>query len=189
MVQDAASAVLDSASAVRIVRLDRETAEAHLDGLVELLRDSVAGGASVGYVAVPDKVEAEAFWHGVLAAMPSGAAELFVALRGGQAVGTVQLQPSPKANQRHRGDIAKLLVHSGTRRLGIGKALMETAEARAAERGLTLLTLDTCEGGVAERLYAERGWVRVGAIPDFAVHTDGQLGATVIYYKSLGTGE
>ena len=36
------------------------------DGLIELLRDSVEGGASVGFLAPLKRELAEAFWHDML---------------------------------------------------------------------------------------------------------------------------
>jgi hypothetical protein len=40
-------------------------------------------------------------------------------------------------------------------------------------------------GGVAERLYARLGWVRVGSIPNYALMPDGEPCATTVFYKAL----
>ena len=87
--------------------------------------------------------------------------------------------------QPHRGEITKLLVAPSARRHGIGRALMETAQTRAAELGKTLLLLDTETGGLAEQLYLSLGWQEVGVVPGFALTPQGQLCATTFLYKQL----
>src|SRR5436305_748002 len=76
------------------------------------------------------------------------------------------------ANQPHRAEVAKLLVHRRARRRGIGRALMIALEAEAARAQRPLLTLDTRRGDAAEQLYHALGWTRAGAIPDYALTTD-----------------
>jgi hypothetical protein len=62
---------------------------------------------------------------------------------------------------------------------------MAAAEDMARECGKTLLVLDTYTGSDAERLYARLGWVRVGVIPDYALHSHGELLGTTVFYKAL----
>lgn len=57
-------------------------------------------------------------------------------------LGTVQLVLAQPENQPHRADIAKLLVHRRGRRLGVGHALMEAAQAMAIAEGKGLLVLE-----------------------------------------------
>src|SRR2546423_15433241 len=66
----------------------------------------------------------------------------------------------PAANQPHRAEVAKLLVHRRARRRGIGRALMIALEAEAARAQRPLLTLDTRRGDAAEQLYHALGWTR-----------------------------
>jgi GNAT superfamily N-acetyltransferase len=87
-------------------------------------------------------------------------------------------------NQRHRGDLAKMLVHAQVRRRGLGARLLRAAEAAALAAGKTLLVLDTASDE-AERLYARAGWTRVGVVPDFALWPDGRLCDTTFYFKRL----
>jgi hypothetical protein len=56
----------------------------------------------------------------------------------------------------------------------------------ARECGKTLLVLDTANE-VAERLYERLGWLRVGAIPGFALLPHGGLCGTTVYYRNLRT--
>ncbi len=105
----------------------------------------------------------------------------------GRLAGTVQLVFATPPNQRHRADVAKLLVHRRARRLGLGRALMIALEDAAREAGRTLLTLDTAVGDSGEALYRALGWRFAGTIPRFARVADGDFVATAFYWKDLGT--
>ncbi|QRK06172.1 GNAT family N-acetyltransferase [Archangium violaceum] len=166
--------------------LDATEAASYLDDLVELLRDSVDGGASVGFLPPLDAAEARAYWKGVVAELASPELSLALAWEDGRVAGTAQLVEASKANARHRAEVSKVLVHSAFRRRGIGAALMQALEERARERGRTTLVLDTLEGAPSERLYQSLGWIRTGVIPQYARVADGTLRATVVYYKLLG---
>jgi GNAT superfamily N-acetyltransferase len=149
-------------ASLTIRRLGADEARAAASALGEVLLDCVRGGASVSFMADMTRDEAEAFWLGVAEVIPAG-----------------------PPNQPHRADIAKMLVHRRARRRGVGEALMRAAEDAARAMGKTLLTLDTVTGGVAERLYARLGWVRVGSIPNYALMPDGEPCATTVFYKAL----
>ncbi len=152
--------------------------------LCELLQDSVAGGASVGFLADLPASEAATYWAQVLRALGAGLC-LWVAEDNGRIVGSVQLAPCTKANGRHRADVQKLLVLRSHRGQGIASRLMEAAEAGAIARGRHLLVLDTLQGSAAESIYSHLGWTRGGMIPQYAAHPDGELAATVYFYKLL----
>jgi acetyltransferase len=156
------------------------------DGLIELLRDSVEGGASVGFLSPPKRELAEAFWHDMLREAASPYRVILIATtEDGEVAGSVQLALGQKENGRHRAEVQKLLVHSRFRHQGLGRRLMEAIEKEAQQCGITLLVLDTIEGELAERLYLKLGYVRVGEIPNYASFPDGRLWATVIFYKEL----
>jgi acetyltransferase len=155
-------------------------------GLIELLRDSVEGGASVGFLTPLKRELAEAFWHDMLREAQSLYRVILVATtEDGSVAGSVQLSLSPKENGRHRAEVQKLLVHSRFRNQGLGRRLMKAIEPEARQRGITLLVLDTIAGELAEQLYLKLGYVRVGEIPNYASFPDGRLWATVIFYKQL----
>ena len=150
-----------------------------------LLLDSVAHGASIGFLDPFGPADADAYWDGVDAAVRSGGRVLLVAADAhGSVVGTAQLDVDTSPNQAHRATVSKVLVHSAARGRGIGAALMAALDRAAADAGRWLLTLDTATAA-AERLYARTGWARAGAIPDYARDPDGTLTPTVLYYKSL----
>ncbi len=156
--------------------------------LTDLLVDCVNGGASVSFLAPLARDTADRFWHGVIEAVASGDRLLLVAEEPGtdQVIGTAEIIVTQPENQPHRGDLAKLLVHSKARRRGVGEALLRAVETTAWDAGKTLLVLDTEAGSNAERLYDRLGWVRVGDIPDLALTPDGHLAAAAIFYKRLG---
>jgi GNAT superfamily N-acetyltransferase len=158
-----------------------------LDDFANTLRDAVAGGASVSFIEVPTSEEARAFWTSVAQMVAAGACLVIGAFDEGRLLGTVQLHPSDKPNQPHRGDVAKLLVLRNARRRGVATALMQGIERIAKERGIILLTLDTWTGQEAERLYLALGWTRVGVIPGYAIGTDRQPVDTTIFYKTLAS--
>ncbi len=152
--------------------------------LCELLQDSVAGGASVGFLADLPTSDAATYWTQVLGEI-GAALCLWIAEDSGRIVGSVQLAPCTKANGRHRADVQKLLVLRSHRGEGIASRLMDAAEAEAVVRGRHLLVLDTLQGSAAESIYSHLGWTRGGVIPQYAAHPDGQLAATVYFYKLL----
>lgn len=155
-----------------------------IPALCEILIDCVEGGASVGFMTpmTPDK--AQAFWRNVVQGVAIGQRALLVAEIDGQALGTVQVILGQPENQPHRGDLSKLLVHRRARKTGLGAALMRAADQAARDAGKTLLVLDTASSD-AERLYEREGWVRVGAVPGYALLPDGAPCDTHIFFKPI----
>ena len=174
---------------MEIVRLHASEVSAAVPEFADLLVEVVEDGASVGFVLPFSRAEAEAWWSAVVPDVAAGRVLVWVAREDGAVVGAVQLKLSPMPNQRHRADVAKLLVRPAWRRRGIARALMDSLEAQAAELGRSLLVLDTMRGSAAEQLYRSMGWVEVGPIPDYAAWPDGSLGPTVVYYKRLSNPE
>ena len=170
--------------AIRIVSLT-SIGEREIRGLGAVLCDCVEGGASVSFMAPLTRERAEAFWAEAAQRLTRGALLLLSAEDpAGRIVGTVQIVLDQPENQRHRADLAKMLVHRSARRSGVGAALLAAAERAASEAGRTLLVLDTASADAA-RLYARHGWQRCGEIPQFALWPDGRPCATTIFYKLL----
>jgi ribosomal protein S18 acetylase RimI-like enzyme len=159
--------------------------EPHLAALAAILADAVAGGASVSFMAPFGEADARAFWQRLVPLVASGETLLLGGFVDGRLLGTVQLALATPPNQPHRGEIRKLLVHRAARRRGLASALMRAAEAEAARRCRTLLTLDTVAGSPAERLYVALGYAVVGVIPDYALWPDGPFCDAAILYKRL----
>ncbi len=169
-----------------IERVEAADGEGVMADLIEIVRDSVASGASVGFLPPLAEAEARAYWQGVLADVTEGKRVLLAARQAGRLVGTVQIELPSKPNARHRAEVQKLLVHTAARRQGLGRALLAAIEAEALALGRTLLVLDTREGDSGEPLYQSHGYTRAGSIPHYARNGEGGFDATVIYYRWLG---
>jgi GNAT superfamily N-acetyltransferase len=157
------------------------------ESLADILIDCIDGGATVTFLAPMPRPKALAFWRPVIDSAARRERILLVAEDdSGTVQGTVQVALTMPENQRHRGEIVKLLVHRRARGAGLGAALMGAAEQAARTAGRTLLVLDTATGGDAERLYTRLGWERLGIIPDYALFPDGATyGAATFFYKKL----
>lgn len=175
------------ASSGATVRRLHGIGDVDLQALVELLIDSVDGGASVSFMHPLSTARAEAFWRGVAAGVAAGERVLLVAEDATGIVGTVQLVLAQPENQPHRADLAKMLVHRRARRQGLGEKLMAGAEAVARENGKSLLVLDTASAD-AERLYARLGWQSCGVIPGYALLPHGGFCDTRYFYRVLDAG-
>ena len=130
--------------------------------------------------------EAGAFFASIEPDVESGRRVLIAAFLGEDLVGTVQITAAWPPNQPHRAYVAKLLVRRSVRNRGIGRLLMERAEAEAQRQGWTLLVLDTVTGDPAERLYERMGWTKVGVIPNYALYPDGRPCDTTVFWKTPG---
>ncbi|MFV0132539.1 GNAT family N-acetyltransferase [Streptomyces sp. HMX87] len=166
-------------------RLDADRLTRITEELADLLTDTVAGGASVGFLAPLDRAAAVAWWRGRAAAVAAGQLAVWVARDGERITGTVSLALPDKPNGRHRAELVKLMVRRDARGRGVGRRLLTAAEEAAAAAGLTLLHLDTETGSPAEHLYRTAGWTRAGEIPDYAADPQGLLRPTTLYFKRL----
>lgn len=173
--------------AVLIRSIDPAEARARLDELADILHACVHAGGSVGFILPYSIAEARAFWERkVLPALDAGGQTLFVAERAGRLVGTVILDHDGMPNQRHKGDVRKMLVHPDHRRVGLARRLMDALFTEARKRALTMLTLDTRTGDPAERLYQSLGFETTGTIPDFCRDNfSDRLDPTTIMWKRL----
>lgn len=153
--------------------------------LITLLQDSVASGASVGFLPPLQEEQGLEYWQGIEADLANGVRKLWVAFDQHHLVGALQLSLSTKANGGHRAEVEKLMVHSEARGKGVGRALMLAMEQGARDAQRTLLVLDSRVGDVASNLYRQLGYLEAGQIPNFAKSADGTLAATQFFYKQL----
>lgn len=151
-------------------------------GLADVLVDSVAGGACVGFLDPLSHEHARAWWHDALREPNS---KTWIAHHDGWIVGTVRLLLATAPNGRHRAEVTKLLVHSAVRGRGYARALMEAVEDGARRLGRKLLVLDAQSGSLAEQLYEKWGWRPVGVVEDYALTPDGRLASTTFMTKRL----
>ncbi|RVU39682.1 GNAT family N-acetyltransferase [Hwanghaeella grinnelliae] len=163
--------------------IDRELSE-----FGALLHAVVHDGASIGFVLPFSETDARQFWtERVRPDLAGGTRDLFVAWTGNRIAGSVQLFHGTPANQPHRADVNKLMVHPSYRRRGIAKTLMTALERKAKAMGRSLITLDTRTGDTAEPLYTALGYRTVGVIPNFCRDTvdANRLDPTTIMYKEI----
>ena len=158
-----------------------------IGALAAVTKDCVDQGASIGFMQPFTHERAAAFWRRIAGDVAAGKRALLVAEDDRGVCGTVQLIFDLPDNQPHRADLAKMQVHSRARRRGLGEALLGAAETTARESGKTLLVLDAVTDGDAARLYARRGWVRVGDIPNYALFPGGGYCSTTYFYKDLSS--
>ncbi|WP_449062008.1 GNAT family N-acetyltransferase [Planomonospora algeriensis] len=169
-----------------ITRLSAEEFRDSVRELAGLLADTVADGASLGFLAPLGRDEAEAWWRARQPAVADGGLAVWVSRGSAGVDGTVSLAFEGKANGRHRAEVVKLMVHRRARGRGLGRGLLAAAERAAVEAGATLLLLDTETGSEADHLYRAAGWTRYGVVPDYAADPAGSLRDCSFYYKRLG---
>jgi GNAT superfamily N-acetyltransferase len=163
--------------------------EQDVEMLGDVLHAVVHGGAGVSFFVPFSLDEARAFWRDkVLPGVHAGTRRVVVARWNARIVGTVQLDLAVPPNQRHRAEVAKLLVHPSARRRGVARSLMMALEDIALSEGKTLLTLDTVTGSNAEPLYRSLGYTAVGIIPRYArASLTPDMESTTIMYKELAS--
>ncbi|SDX88587.1 Ribosomal protein S18 acetylase RimI [Ruegeria halocynthiae] len=171
-----------------ITRLSKISFDDALEDLTDILHSCVHTGASIGFILPYSRDDARTYWRDrVRPAVHAEALDLFVAYGEGRIQGTVQLIPAAMANQPHRADVAKLLVHPNARRRGLARALMATLEARAVELERTLLVLDTRSSDPSRILYQSLGFRIAGEIPGYCRNPfEDRLEPTTYMYKPLG---
>jgi ribosomal protein S18 acetylase RimI-like enzyme len=153
--------------------------------LSDILIEAVANGGSVGFMHPLAPEAAHAFWQRSLSAADRGERIVLGAFDREKLIGTVTLLLDLPPNQPHRAEIAKMMTRVSYRGRGVATALMRAAERMAAERGRTLLVLDTAVDDGASRLYEALGFNLTGVIPDHALKPFGGLTGTMIYWKRI----
>lgn len=153
--------------------------------LVDLAVDAVSNGAQLGWQNPLESDIARKYWEQCAATVSPPDHLLFVARQDTQVIGTVQLERGYFPTSRHRGEVAKLIVHSAHRGKGVGSALMDVLERRARVIGIELLVLDTRPGEVVELLYRSRGYIGTGLIPGWMKSAGEVYRDIIFYYKQL----
>ena len=93
-------------------------------------------------------------------------ASALVALEDGRVIGYVGMMCV-----LDEGQIINVAVHPDARRRGVGRALMQAAEAYAKERGIVFLSLEVRESNIAARsMYSSLGWIEQGTRKGFYSH-------------------
>jgi GNAT superfamily N-acetyltransferase len=163
----------DAAMSLSIRFLSRDELDDDLGAFIELLRDAVDSGASLGFLAPMPHATARAYWLSIRDEIASGARLLLAAYANGRLVGTGQLFLPVLPSAYHRAEVQKLLVHSSARRLGLGRRLLLALHDAALAQGRSLIVLGTRSGEPPEAFYQRVGYRVAGVIPR---HTAGAGG-------------
>ena len=156
-----------------------------LPALVDLLRESVNGGASLGFLPPLTHGECRRYWQSLRAELRGGSRLLFAAYGSDRLVGSGQLALPSWPNARHRAELNKLVVAAALRGHGIGRRLVQAMHDTAWQRGRTLLLLNARRGDPAETFYKRLGYREVGVIPGYSVGSAGEAYDNVAMYRLL----
>jgi GNAT superfamily N-acetyltransferase len=171
-----------------VEELDAAAAASAERAFADLLVTCVNDGAGLSFQAPLAPEVARSYWHARARAVTTGGRAFLAGWADGVMAGCVMLDFDTPADQRHRAEVKKLLVHPAARRRGLARALLHGAEQEAARAGRTLLTLDARAGSAADSLYRREGWIEAGRIPEATQDADGTFSDTLIFYKRLSPG-
>lgn len=115
-----------------------------------------------------------------LADVFGGSCRGLIAEEDGRAVGFVVY--AVRGTFVHSGYVRTVAVVPGAQRRGVGRRLMDAAEAAIFEQGPNVFLLVAAENAGAQRFYEGRGYRRIGEIADYV-----RGGITeIVYRKTLG---
>ncbi len=156
-----------------------------LPALVELLRESVNGGASLGFLPPLTLHEARRYWLSLGPELRGGSRLLFAAYVANRLAGSGQLALPSWPTAHHRAELNKVMVAAGLRGHGIGRTLLHAIHDRARQQGRSLLVLNARRGDPAETFYKRLGYREAGVIPGYLIGAAGQTCDNVAMYRSL----
>lgn len=155
-----------------------------LHDLCDAAEAAIEAGGGFGWLRVPPREVMEAYWRGVLL-VPER--ELLVARLDGVIGGSAQLWRPTRNNEAaaHRGTLTTFFLAPWARGFGLAARLVTGLQARAVERGLSVLDLDLRETQTrAIEVYEQHGFRRIGSHPHYA-RVDGRWVAGFYYTKDL----
>ena len=153
--------------------------------LTQLLVNCVDKDSSIGFLPPLSNGDAKQYWKTVDDDLSSKNKLIFLATKGDDILGCVQLSLANKANALHRAEVEKLMVNKNSRGQGVAKKLMLALEQAAMLKNRSLLVLDTRKGDIASSLYKKLGYIIGGEIPSFTQSSEGELESTIYFYKLL----
>ena len=167
--------------------LSADDVEKAVPRLADILIDAVASGAGVSFLHPLAREDAEKFWQSQIPGVRAKTTFILVSKNNRSEIsGTVMLHKAWAPNQKHRGDVAKLLVHRDFRRQGAGSALMLSMEDLAIKLGLQMINFDAVAGGASDQLYRTLGYQVVGTVPGYAYSNMGDtLDDVIFFYKKF----
>ena len=168
---------------IRVERAEK-LKPADLHDLGDAAEQAIRDGGGFGWIEAPTRDLMERFWRGVML-IPDR--NLFIVRVDGVIAGSVQLVRPPKNNeaQSHAATITMCFIAPWARGRGLGRRLIETAEAEARAAGFSMLNADiraTQEAGA--RLFESLGFLCWGSHPYYA-RVRGQTIIGRYFYKLL----
>jgi len=157
-----------------------------LPDLVELLREAVNAGASLGFLAPLTDDESWDYWLSIRTELRACTRLLVVARDGERLVGCGQLALVSWPNSRHRAEIQKLFVAPSHQGRGVGRSLITLLHDTARRCGRSLVHLSTRRGAASEGFYRRLGYLQAGVFPGFTLGPSGERGDVVALYRELG---
>ena len=153
--------------------------------LSALLREGLAAGAALGFLAPIDDEELDRYWATVADEVEARRRTLIAAHIGPTLVGMAQVVRDSAPNGQHRAELQKLVVAEVMRGRGIARELLRTAERAARAEGVRLLHLSTHAQLPAAELYRGQGWHEVGRVPGWAIVPGGEAVENIFFWKPL----
>ena len=153
--------------------------------LVAILVETVADGASLGFLPPVVPAEAGAYWTSLCPELRAGRRVIVGAFSDHEIVGSGQLVLPFLPNARHRVELQKLFVSRSQRGKGLGASLVAALHQSARDCGRTLVLLNA-RRSVAEGFYKPLGYREIGVIPGYSMSADGDRIDTVSLYQELG---
>jgi len=174
------SAVKGGIEVFHATKLSRRELEELCDATIA----AIQAGGGFGWVNVPPRDKLERYWQGSLL-VPER--KVFIGKIDRVVAGAVQLTRPPANNEAQffSGNLVGLFVAPWTRKVGLGHALVNAAEATAWQEGCRLINLDIrSTQHDAIRLYEHMGYNCWGHHPAYA-QLDGETVPGRFYYKGL----
>lgn len=172
--------------AINILPVSSAELEEQVASFTELFKETVNGGASLGYVAPLTHNAARDYWLSLRSELDSGLRLLLAAYAEDKLVGSGQLFLPYWPAARHRAEVHKVLVSAAIRGQGVGNQLMTALHETSRRRGRSLILLNTRRGGSAERFYIRLGYREVGVVPGYIAGPGVLRYDSVILYLELG---
>lgn len=155
-----------------------------LEELCDATIAAIDAGGGFGWVHAPRRDKLERYWQGALL-VPER--KVFIGKLDRVVSGAVQLTRPPQNNEAQffSGNLVSLFVAPWARKMGLGHALVDAAEALAWQEGCRLINLDVrATQHDAIRLYESMGYNCWGHHPAYA-NVDGETIPGRYYFKGL----
>lgn len=168
-----------------IETLDIAAANAAIPRLAHILAACVDAGTSLNFLAPLAPETARKFWQRAASEVGTGARVIVAGWRDGVLLACASLDLATPENQHHRAEVQTLLVHPSTRRLGLGRAVLQAIQAEGRGHGRSMLTAIVPQGDPSEALFQSERWTEAGRMPDYARGTWGTPQGAVSHWKRL----